>query len=650
MKITNKIWLFLLLVGLLTAAMVGWQRHQVEQANKTVEMVLDYGDVVALAQSQGYDLDRVLQKFKGVGVTSLAVGEKSLDDLEKAGQVGVLNEAQVNSIRMLTGKGAVTAEPTTGTYILTSDEQTFLQLKEALVRKIGETKVSDESLDNRYILRVMLSKDQLKEVPLFLPAEDLVKVQAAGFKLIPRFGNYSRVDQEGVQASFAQLEGYDNLSTVVFQGEEALGYQLPENYLETTRENLAARNLAVGLVEFVEQKGVATLARGLDYQAVRVHSIPSREMEKISIDTAIARWNRAVVERNARIIYLRPFLSGEALAGKDPLAVNVRYVETVGENLNKSNFILGQAQPFKNYQVGVIPVFLMSLGMLAAGIILGKSYFPKPRFSEYLFFALGLAALGLLIFTGHGYQARKLVALAAAIIFPTLGMIKLLEDWRCRENRKPLLSLCKAAAYSLTGGLLVASLLADTSFFLKVNSFSGVKLIHLIPLFLITLYYFFFVERKKGKRIWEKVSDWLNQPILVKYVLGLVVLMGMAFVYITRTGNTGSLPVSSLEIQARQLLENLLVARPRTKEFLLGHPALMLGAALAHTKATDYLFPLVLLGSIGQISIVSTFTHVHTPLFISLLRSFNGLLLGALLGLLVVNLYKFWRKRGEKNG
>ena len=650
MKITKRIWLFLLLIGLLTSVMVGWQRHQVEQASKTVEMVLDYSDVVALAQSQGYDLDRVLQRFKEAGVVTLAVGEKTLADLEKTGLVGVLNEAEANSIRLLTGGEALSEANTGGTYIITSQEQVYLQLKQSLIQKIGETKVQDQSQGDRYILRVMLGKDQLQDVPLFLPEEDLIKVKAAGFKLVPRFGNYSRVDEEGVNASFAQLENYDNLSTVVFQGEEALGYNLPENYLEITRANLAERNLSVGLVEFVEQKGVATLARGLDYQAVRVHSIPSREMEKITVDTAIARWNRAVVERNVRIVYLRPFLSGEALAGKDPLAVNVKYVTAVGENLKQANFILGQAQPFKNYQVGIIPVLLMSLGVLAGGMVLWKAYCPRWLASDYLLFALGLAALAGLLFTGHAYQARKILALAAAVIFPTLGMIELLEDWRRRKNRGPLLSLLKAAAYSLTGGILVASLLADTSFFLKVNSFSGVKLIHLIPLFLITLYYFFFVEQKKGKRIWDRVNDLLNQPVLVKYVLGLVILMGMAFVYITRTGNTGSIPASGLEIQARQFLEDLLVARPRTKEFLLGHPALMLGAALAQVKAYDYLFPLVLLGSIGQISIVSTFTHIHTPLFISLLRSFNGLVLGALLGLLVVNLYKYWRRRGGENG
>lgn len=650
MKISKRIWLFLLLIGLLTSIMVGWQRHQVEQANKTVEMVLDYSDVVALAQSQGYDLDRVLQRFKEAGVVSLAVGEKTLADLEKTGQIGVLNEAEVNSIRLLTGGQTLAGANTGGTYIMTSQEQAYLQLKQSLIQKIGETKVQDQSRGDRYILRVMLGKEQLQDVPLFLPEEDLIKVKAAGFKLIPRFGNYSRVDEAGVNTSFAQLENYDNLSTVVFQGEEALGYNLPQNHLETTRANLAERNLSIGLVEFVEQKGVATLARGLDYQAVRVHSIPSREMEKITVDTAIARWNRAVVERNVRIVYLRPFLSGEALAGKDPLAVNVRYVTAVGESLKRDNFILGQARPFKNYQVGIIPVLLMSLGVLAGGMVLWKAYFPRWPVSNYLLFALGLVVLAVLLFTGYAYQARKVLALAAAVIFPTLGMIELLEDWRRRKNRGPFLSLLKAAAYSLTGGILVAALLADTSFFLKINSFSGVKLIHLIPLFLITVYYFFFVEQQKGKKIWDRVNDFLNQPVLVKYVLGLVALMAMAFVYITRTGNTGSIPVSGLEIQARQFLEDLLVARPRTKEFLLGHPALMLGAALVQAKAYDYLFPLVLLGSIGQISIVSTFTHIHTPLFISLLRSFNGLVLGALLGLLAVNLYKYWRRRGGENG
>lgn len=650
MKTTKKLWLFILLVGLLTSFLVGWQRHQIEQANKTVEIVFDYSDAVALAQTQGYDLDRVLLKLKQAGVVSLAVGEKTLEDLEKMGQLGVLSDSEVASIHLLTGLSSRSASQFTGTetYLFTYNRDVYQQLKESMSRKLGKGKIEDQSRGRNYILRVMMPEDQIKELPLFLPQEELAKAKGLGFKVVPRFGNYSRVDASGVAGSFAQLDSYDNISTVIFQGEEVLGYTLGDNYLAKTKEKMLQRNLLLGLIEFNEQKGLTSLARQLSYQAVRVHSIPTEEMEKITVDTALARWTRGAVERNVRVLYVRPFLSGKNLQGKDPLAVNVKYVGEIKNGLEKAGFKLGQAQPFNKYQVGLIPLLLLSLGVLAGALMLWKSYFPRPIISEYLLFSLAFLGVLGLVFTGHVYQAKKLLALGAAITFPTLGVIKLLEDWRRRgRNLGPFLSLLKAGAYSLLGGLFVASLLADTSFFLKIDGFSGVKLIHLIPLILVTLYYFLLFERKRGKRIWEVVIDWLNQPVLVKYILFFLVLGAMAFIYITRTGNTGGLPVSGLEIKARQFLEDLLVARPRTKEFLLGHPALMLGAALAMTKNYLYLFPVVLLGAIGQISIVSTFTHIHTPLFISLLRSFNGLILGAILGTIVVGLYKLWIKRGE---
>jgi hypothetical protein len=43
----------------------------------------------------------------------------------------------------------------------------------------------------------------------------------------------------------------------------------------------------------------------------------------------------------------------------------------------------------------------------------------------------------------------------------------------------------------------------------------------------------------------------------------------------------------------------------------------------------------MLLGTIGQVSLVNTFGHVHTSLVISLIRDFNGIWLGAVVAVLL---------------
>ena len=42
--------------------------------------------------------------------------------------------------------------------------------------------------------------------------------------------------------------------------------------------------------------------------------------------------------------------------------------------------------------------------------------------------------------------------------------------------------------------------------------------------------------------------------------------------------------------------------------------------------------PLLLLGALGQASLVNTFCHIHTPLAISFIRMVYGVVLGAIIG------------------
>ncbi len=99
--------------------------------------------------------------------------------------------------------------------------------------------------------------------------------------------------------------------------------------------------------------------------------------------------------------------------------------------------------------------------------------------------------------------------------------------------------------------------------------------------------------------------------MLVGHVLiGAFVLVIMV-IYLLRTGNSVPELVSSWEIKLREGLEALLKVRPRTKEFLLGHPLMFL---LLYFGYAQKRLPLLLLGIIGQISVVNTYAHLHTPL------------------------------------
>ncbi len=130
-----------------------------------------------------------------------------------------------------------------------------------------------------------------------------------------------------------------------------------------------------------------------------------------------------------------------------------------------------------------------------------------------------------------------------------------------------------------------------------------------------------------------------------------VAVLGAAgMYYMTRTGNAGQ--VSGLELQFRSILENTFGVRPRTKEFLLGHPLFFVGIFLA----LRYRWAMVLLiaGTIAQLSMVDTFAHIHTPFLLSLIRIFLGLGIGVLIALAIIAVWqiaeKVWARWAVRSG
>ncbi|NLC38919.1 MAG: hypothetical protein GX779_06535 [Clostridia bacterium] len=201
--------------------------------------------------------------------------------------------------------------------------------------------------------------------------------------------------------------------------------------------------------------------------------------------------------------------------------------------------------------------------------------------------------------------------------------------------------LLRTSLFSLIGAVLLVGLLADVGFMLKIEQFRGVKLAHVLPLLLLVTIFLL----REEKRNWLRTGlEWLQARISVGWALLAAVLALALAVYVLRTGNEAAV-VSGLELEIRSWLDRVLLVRPRTKEFLIGHPLLMLSFYLGYRHR--YL-PLVLLGAIGQVSLVNTFAHVHTPLAVSFFRTFNGLWLGMLGGIALIAVYRLlaaWGKR-----
>ena len=646
-----------IIIGLISALVVGWQRHIVEENNSVVEMVLDYEDAVELSQLEGVPLDKVLTELKTAGITSLAVYETSLKKLNESGKVSTVSGAALlqsynsgslsdNSWRALVEQGLVKVEEI---YVTGKDYNTLQEVKADLIRRLSLERVNSLNINGKEVLAVKANYEKAIKWNLGLSTEELNKVENAGFYIVARPSNYSKVQADDIEYVFGKMAGH-NISTVIFSGEEVLGQP---KLLNETALKFKAANYTLGMVEhpqqlqFLKQDGLLELAEKVDYSAARVYVIPKDEQRKMSIDDALERWLNTDQERNIRVNLMRSF--EEAKTGMSLLETNLTYFKGVHDKLVENGFVVDRAGTYQYYFPNKLLLILMCLGVSAAGVLyltLLKPFDPKY---QYMIMFFGAVILAIPIVMGQGNFARSMAALAAANLFPVLAMTYQMDKWKASKIQSSLKKIMVLAlsgimitgALSFIGGFYVGALLGDIKYLLEVNMYRGVKVTFVLPLILVTFSYLvrfnlFDGEDYKGNAI-AQIKKVLNYPIYVKSLVAFAFVALAGLIFVGRSGHTYGVPVPAAELKFRAFLEQLLYARPRSKELLIGHPAFMLAVMAFYRKWPNLLFyTLVIVATIGQGSLVETFAHIRTPIFMSFMRGLGGIILGAGIGLIAL--------------
>lgn len=656
----NRILVALIAIGLVAALSIVWQRHKVEENNTTVEMVMEYEDVLELAQLEGAPIDALMQRIKDAGITSLAVYETTLEKLNKSGKVTSLSGAQLlqqyhtgmlSDIvwRNLVETGRIKAEDV---YVIGRDPQVFAEVKEDLSKRLSPERVT--LLDSqKQILSVKANYEKVIKWNLGLPTDEMRYVASQGFWVVARPSNYSKVQESDVLGVFDRLAGIDKVSSLMFTGDEALGYP---DLLPVTLKKVKEKQLTLDLIEhplqlqFFKQEGLVPMAVANDYKAARVYVIPKDEQPKLKQAEAVQRWIVTDQERNIRVNLLRKYDKAEP--GKTLIETNLEYVADVRDGLINSGFTIGRAGTYQPYFPNKFLLAIIALGAVAAGVLFLTLVRPfSPKYQYGLLLLLGLIFTFPLV-KGSGDVVRQAVALFSAIIFPVLAMTWQIDRWRGMtiQGRKPLIGIIRdgiggliiTVILSMIGGMYVAAVLGDVRFFLEMEIFRGVKLTFVAPLLLITVVYLtrynlLATEQENRKDVWQQVVKLLNYPVQIKtlVIFALVALAG--WVFVGRSGHTAGVPVPDIELKMRAFLERVMFARPREKEFMIGHPAFFLAVMALYRQWPRVVhYTLVVVATIAQGSLVETFAHIRTPVFMSFVRGIDGMVAGIGMGILAV--------------
>ncbi len=667
----NRLLIVCIVIGLAAALVVNFQRHAVEVKNNQIDLAIDYEGLLELADREGLPADDVLKQAKEAGITSLAVYETTFKKFNANGKASAVAGSDLLSgyhsgalmdpaWRSFVASGEVKGNEV---YVTGNDARTFKELKEDLLRRFGEERVTFHQVGEEEVIAVKAHYESFLKMNIGMPTDEMEAVNAAGFYVIARPSDYEACTKEDVHALFARLNGI-KISEVVFSGNQVLG--APKS-LQATIDEMKERNMTLGLIEavsqlqFYKQDGMEEIAKGLGYDHVaRLYSIPKDEQAKLKMDTAVERWANTSQERNIRIdllhIYEKP------LPNMTLMETNMKYIRDTAEILQQKGYTLGPAATFEAYYPSKLLRALVMLGVAAAGVLYLSLVIPRLNAStryQYLLLAVAALALAVPVLMGNGNKIRVIAALASANLFPAIAVIWQLDRVRSFRNEVkmalPKLIVTAAVALFVTGAMsyvgaaYLSGSLSDTEYFLEFQIFRGIKLTFVLPLVLVSAAFLQRFDVFDGKMddtagLMAQVKQLLNVPVKVKTLIGLGFVALAGIVFVARSGHTSGMPVSGLELRFRAFLEQAFYARPRSKELMIGHPAFMLAAMAWQRKwPTFVFFALVIAATIGQGSMVETFAHMRTPVYMSMMRGIAGILCGAGIGAAAMVLVQLWQ-------
>ncbi len=674
----NPVLVAVILVGLVCALWVNWNRHAIEQRNNSVEMAMEYKDLRKLAALEGLPEEVVLKKFQDAGINSLMVFDTSLKRLGEIGAIKLVTGSELRQAKVLGNDTGVFANvkdvKENAVYIAEgNDKVAFEEACEDLQMRYGAERVHQvssvppviEALGSTELLPINAVREPvgILQAPLGLSSTELRKAAALGFNVIVRPQNFVNVTEEKIDSIFNRIaKSGVEVNAYMPAGAEVVGYP---NKIDYMAKKLADRKLIMQehytQLQFAKVDGLVPLAEALNYKAVRTYVIDSLEQKKISVGEGLRRWALTDEERNVRVNYIRPYWLSQN--GQDLLSMNLQYVKNITANVKARGFEIGEAGLFeaepsaeKNGYTGPyfpnkIAFVIIGAAVLAGAVVYLAQLVELSNTKQIILWGVLTAIMAVVLLAGRGLVMRQALAFGAAVFFPVLSMNVILDIWdKARTGSVSALKvifnstwqLALAVLMSLVGGMYLAAILADSRFLLEIDIYRGVKLTFIMPLVLMTILYvkrydMLGVMGAGVKVAVSRVNDLLNKPITFKHIALLGVLGIILLYFVARSGHSAGVPVAAIEVKMRLFLEQLMYARPRQKEFMIGHPAFFLAAYAAYYNAPRLLQYALTCGAvIGQASLVQTFCHMRTPVFMSTIRAIDGYAMGAVIGIILV--------------
>lgn len=561
-------------------------RVKAEGANKAVGLAVETSSVESVA-GVGTSLDDALDKLHAAGANCLVITEQTVGDLAAESRLTLhpIGPARVE----VSGEFADLKRLTSALQALNP---------EAIEPWVGEGIPGS--------VTVQLDPTVLEQFSVGIDPEEVALANRHQMLIIARFSN--RPEEADYLLDLSHELGAKYFLPL---GDSVLGFK---GGLDEIREKLKTDGMAYLSPEFVKMVGDTEMKLKSPENTIRLHSAQTSELSRMDRGAAVERYAKAFKERNIRMLLLRP---------QNPAANATEFADFV--HSVKSGVIaegggVKEPRPFRDVEPSTLLSGLLGLAMIPSFVWVAMRMFEDRRLRMA---AIVVAVLtGLLAFSG---SMRHFAALGGSVGFVVLGYYWMLDN----PKRNPVLQYLGVSFLSLIGGLQVAALLVGTKYMVQAVMFSGIKASVFLPILIVGLILLNLVKPLK---------ETAKTPILWGTAVLSLVGLAVVAIMISRTGNDSPAGVSDTELMFRNFLDKVLPVRPRTKEFMIGHPAFVVGLGLwwqatKRGEVSAWAMACLAVSTIGQTSVVNTLCHLHTPLTLSLMRIVSGHIAGGIFGL-----------------
>ena len=535
-------------------------------------------------------------------------------------------------------------------------------------------------------------------------------IERHGYQIVPR--TVTQKDMNGTKFAEAYIDVLKHYNAPYFMnnGDELVGYESDEGW-DLRVQYLNESGASVAMMEQNDQSqnqtwpGIEDLLNETGYRGIRVFNEWAYIQNRYQYcgyegpEEITNTFFRAIAERNCKVIFLKMILEPDTDVSWDADEKEWVYITDPAEYEKMLTDLDTRLAPL-GYTRGTVPAMQMEDPSVLLKVVQGIGTAALLVMLFDLFFFIGkrwrtiLLVLGALGFAGLAVlkpaMFRLILSMSGGIVMPSLAAVGLCRVLMEKRRTEPQAKFGRVLGYTLgisvltilaafCGSLLATSALSQLSYMIEMDLYRGVKIMQLIPIGLFILAYLLVYayeetgardavlahvgprgEKGRVKRFNAYFAQVMKTPMQLGWFVAIVVIavaavfLLLVFVYyIYRTGNSTTTPET--ELAFRNFLENTLIARPRTKEMLIGWPMLMLfiWSLRRGMKFLPMVFGMGM--SIGLVSVVNTFLHIRTPFLLSLVRTGWGILFGLLIGLAAVviaeGLYRLVRRIcGVENG